>query len=339
MQISRRRLVLGAVLASGLASTPYAMAQGVDIEAAKKEGKVVWYCSTPIALAQQIASDFEKDTGIKVELFRSGGTAILRRFQQELNSGLIATDVLTHSDPGIADALAEKGVYLPFKPKNFDKVPDAAKDPEGRWVAQRLNLIAVYARSDLVPAADMPKSMADLASAKYKGKTVMADPNFASLQVAVDGTLAQKHGWEFFQKLRDNDVMVVQGAQQVVDMVKRGERQIAVAASISYAIDSIKEGHKLEAIYPKDGTFLIASPTGVIKGSPNPNAAKLFAEYLLGEKQQQAVTKFGALAAVIDVPPPPGYPALSTLTITKIDYGVMAKETATIKREFTKIFQ
>jgi iron(III) transport system substrate-binding protein len=181
--------------------------------------------------------------------------------------------------------------------------------------------------------------MADLAGAKYKGKTVMADPNFASLQVAVDGTIAQHHGWDFFKKLRENDTMVVQGAQQVVDMVKRGERPIAVAASISYAIDAMAEGHKLKPVYPSDGTFVVASPTGVVKGSPNPNAAKLFAEFLLSQKQQEAVTKFGALAALPDIPPPPGNPALSTLTITPIDYGKMEKETAAIKREFTKIFQ
>jgi iron(III) transport system substrate-binding protein len=339
MPINRRTLFLGAAFASVVFTSGAALAQGVDVAAAKKEGKVVWYTSTPVELAQQIAGDFEKETGIKVELFRSGGSAILRRFQQELSAGLVATDVLTHSDPGIADSFAEKGYYVPFKPKGFDQVPAAAKDPNGQWVAQRLNLIAFYYRADLIPDAEAPKTLAELADAKFKGKTVMADPNFASLQVAVDGTIAQHHGWDFFKKLRENDTMVVQGAQQVVDMVKRGERPVAVAASISYAIDAIAEGHKLTAVYPKDGTFLIASPTGVVKGSPNPNAAKLFAEYLLSEKQQQAVTKFGALAALPEIPPPPGNPALSTLTITKIDYGKMEKETAAIKREFTKIFQ
>jgi iron(III) transport system substrate-binding protein len=337
MPLLRRTLLIGAALA--FAAFGAQAQDAVDEAAAKKEGKVVWYTSTPIELAQQIASDFQKDTGIKVELFRSGGSAILRRFQQEADAGLIAVDVLTHSDPGIADALAAKGMYVPFKPKNFDKVPEAAKDKDGRWVAQRLNMIALYYRTDLVAAADVPKLMTDLADPKYKGKMVMADPNFASLQVAVDGTLAEKLGWDFFKKLRENDIMVVQGAQQVVDMVKRGERPIAVAASVSYAIDAMAEGHKLDSFYPKDGTFLVASPTGVIKGSPNPNAAKLFAAYLLSEKQQQAVTKFGAVAALVDIAPPPGNPALSTLAITPVDYLKMEKETANIKRQFSKIFQ
>src|SRR5690242_18234473 len=116
MPISRRSLVAAAALGAALAAGPAALAQGVDVAAAKKEGKVVWYTSTPIELAQQIATEFEKETGIKVELFRSGGSQILRRFQQESSAGLIAVDVLTHSDPGIADSFAEKGVYVPFKP-------------------------------------------------------------------------------------------------------------------------------------------------------------------------------------------------------------------------------
>ena len=92
---------------------------------------MVWYTSTPIEQAQKIADLFRKQTGIKVELFRSGGSAILSRFQQEINAGRVAADVLTHSDPAAANALGKKGLFIAFKPKNFDKVPDAAKAADG----------------------------------------------------------------------------------------------------------------------------------------------------------------------------------------------------------------
>src|SRR5688572_32930657 len=78
----------------------------VDIDAAKREGKVVWYTSTPIEQGQKIADMFQKEYGIKVEMFRSGGSAILRRFQQEMDAGRVAADVLTHSDPAAAAAMA-----------------------------------------------------------------------------------------------------------------------------------------------------------------------------------------------------------------------------------------
>ena len=46
-------------------------------------------------------------------MFRSGGSAILRRFQQEGEAGRIAADVLTTSDPAAAAALARKGMFVP----------------------------------------------------------------------------------------------------------------------------------------------------------------------------------------------------------------------------------
>ena len=126
-------------------------------------------------------------------------------------------------------------MFVAFKPKNFDKVPDAAKDPNGLFVAQRLNLMTHYLRTDKVPAADEPKTWDDLTDPKYKGKLVMADPSFTSLQVSVVGTMSKARGWGFYEKLRANDVMIVQGNQQVSDMLKRGERLIAVGALDSYA--------------------------------------------------------------------------------------------------------
>src|SRR5262249_27385961 len=83
----------------------------VDVAKAKAEGKVVWYTSTPIEQGQKIADAFQKEYGIKVEMFRSGGSAILRRFQQEADAGRIAADVLTHSEPAAANALGKKGRF------------------------------------------------------------------------------------------------------------------------------------------------------------------------------------------------------------------------------------
>jgi iron(III) transport system substrate-binding protein len=67
----------------------------VDLVAAKREGAVTWYTSTPVSTAQKIASMFEAETGIKVELFRSGGSAVLRRFMQEIDARRVIADVMT----------------------------------------------------------------------------------------------------------------------------------------------------------------------------------------------------------------------------------------------------
>jgi iron(III) transport system substrate-binding protein len=311
----------------------------VDLAKAKAEGKVVWYTSTPLPQAQKIVNLFEKEHGIKVEMFRSGGSAILRRFQQESDAGRTGVDVLTTSDPAAANLMTKKGLFVTFKPKNFDKVPDAAKDPNGNYIAQRLNLMTLYLRTDKVAAGDEPASWDALLDAKYKGKMVMPDPSFTSLLVSVVGMMSQIKGWDYFEKLRKNDVMIVQGNQQVSDMIKRGERLIAVGSLDSYAAEDRAAGHPLKTLYPSDGVFVIPSPTSVVKGSPNPNAARLFAEFMLSDPVQKLFPDEGGYSARSDMPAPKGSPDMASIKVNSVDYDYIEKETPRIKKRFTEIFQ
>jgi iron(III) transport system substrate-binding protein len=333
-----RRTVLASVCAD-LHLAQRRRTSDVDVAAAKKEGKVVWYTSTPIETAQKLVKLFESQSGIKVEMFRSGGSAILRRFLQETQAGRTAVDVMTTSDPAASAALARKGTFVAFKPDNFDKVVEEGRDKDGYYIAQRLNLMTIYARSDKVAAADRPKTWADLTDAKYKGKMVMTDPSFTSLQLSVVGMMSKTVGWEFYEKLRKNDIMIVPGNQQVSDNVKRGERLIAVGALDSYAADDRKAGHPIVTILPADGTFVIPSPTAVIKGAPNPNAAKLLAEFMIGDVAQKLLSAEGSYAARIDIPPPADGVPLDKIKVLPVDYDYVEKESVRLKKRFNEIFQ
>jgi len=339
MQPPSRNLMLSVLPAFVLALCPAAMASDVDLAAAKKEGQVVWYTSTPIETAQKIAKQFEAETGVKVEMFRSGGSAILRRFQQEQQAGRTAVDVMTTSDPAATASLARKGTFVAFKPKNFDKIVEEGRDKDGYFVAQRLNLMTIYARTDKLAAADQPKTWGDLLDAKYKGKLVMTDPSFTALQLTVVGMMSKTLGWDYYEKLRKNDIMIVQGNQQVSDNIKRGERLVAVGALDSYAADDRKAGHPIVTILPADGTFVIPSPTAIIKGSPNPNAAKAFAEFMVGDAAQSLSPADGGYAARRDIPPPADGVALDKIKILPVDYDYIEKEAVRIKKKFNEVFQ
>src|ERR1700704_1708306 len=194
----------------------------VDEAAARREGMVSWYTSTPVKAAQYIATEFERQTGIKVELLRTGG-GVIRRFQQEAAAGRFAADVITMSDMSAANDMARRGRFVPFRPLGFDKVVPDAKDPAGNFIAQRLTMVGILVRTDKVAPADRPTTWSDLAAPKYKGMLVMADPSFTAIQLVVVATLSQKLGWSFYEALRKNDTMIVQSHEQIFDMVKRGE--------------------------------------------------------------------------------------------------------------------
>ena len=97
-----------------------AAAETVDVAAAQREGKVTLYTSAPIAAAQKVASAFQHKYGITVELFRSGGAQVLRRFMMEQQAGAAGADVLVSSDPAAVLDIASKGMFVPFKPAGFD---------------------------------------------------------------------------------------------------------------------------------------------------------------------------------------------------------------------------
>ena len=167
---------------------------------------------------------------------------------------------------------------------------------------------------------------------------VIGDPSFTSLLVSVVGMMSKERGWGFYEKLRANDTMVVQGNQQASDMLKRGERLIAVGALDSYAAEDRAAGHPMKTLYPSDGVFVIPSPTSVVKGSPSPNAAKLFAEFMISDEVQKIFPADGGFAARSDIAAPAGSPPLSSLKILPVDYDYIEKEAPRIKRRFNEIF-
>src|SRR5512139_3505666 len=80
----------------------FASAQSDDrsksIEAAKKEGKLVWYTSTNVTESKPLLDDFEKAYGIRGEIFRASGEKTLNRIVTEGRAGRWDYDVVTISE-------------------------------------------------------------------------------------------------------------------------------------------------------------------------------------------------------------------------------------------------
>jgi iron(III) transport system substrate-binding protein len=151
--------------------------------------------------------------------------------------------------------------------------------------------------------------------------------------------MSKLRGWGFYEKLRQNDVMIVPGNQQVSDLIKRGERVIAAGALDSYAADLKAAGHPIKTLYPSDGVFIIPSPTAVVKGSPAPNAARLFAQFMIGDEVQNIFPADGGYSVRIDIAAPQGSPDLKSLNIIAVDDDYVEREGARIKKQFNEIFQ
>jgi iron(III) transport system substrate-binding protein len=337
-----RRLALIAAVAAGCLTVSAAQAftpDQADRAAAVKEGNVSWYTSTPFPLVQNLADKFTADTGIKVTLLRSGGEAVLRRFLQEYQAGQAGADIITMSDAAAASGMTRRGIFVPFRPEGFDKVIEGAKDKDGHWIAQRVHLIGMPVRTDLVPEADRPKTWSDLKNPKYKGKMVMPDPSFTAIQLLVVGMLSQKLGWDFYKALRVNDTMIVQGHQQVYKTMQTGERSIGAEGSDPRSFNDGKDLPNQSVIYPTEGVFEICSPVAIVKNAKNPNAAKLFAQFMLTPVAQKMIADNAIHSSRVDIAAPAGQPSLKEVKFIPIDLDYIEKNSKDLKARFNEVFQ
>ena len=194
-------------------------------------------------------------------------------------------------------------------------------------------------RTDKVAAANRPKTWSDLLDQKYKGMMVMPDPNFTAIQLNVVGMLSQKFGWKFYEGLRKNDTMIVQGHQQVYKTLQQGERLIGAEGSDPRTFNGGKDVPNMTMIYPTEGVFVVCSPVAVIKNARNPNAAKLFAEFMLSETAQKIIAANAIHSPRADIPPPTGQPALKDVKFIPIDLDYIEKNAKALKNKFSEIFQ
>lgn len=325
------------VAALTLALPTRALADPVDMAAAKSEGTLTWYTSTPQNQAQEIGRLFEVASGIKVRVFRSGGEATMRRFMTEQSANVVVADVITTSDPAALNALGRAGKLMKFTPAHADLVPASAKSKDGTWISQRLNLIVPAYRTDKL--TDPPKSYKDLGDARFKGKSVMADPAFTSFSFLVVQNLAHRLGWDFFKKVAANDMMLVQGHAQVSQALLSGERSVALEADAGQLYKDISKGAPVKLVIPTEGVFLINSPIAIPAGAPHPNAAKAFVEFNLSPDVQKLFTRDGTYSSRTDIEAPKTFPALKALNVIDVDYDAAERENKEVKNQFADIFR
>src|SRR5215212_7316007 len=169
LTISRREVLQGsAAVAAGaftsstkvLAAAPPATSITPQlIEAAKKEGKVVYYTSVDLPVAEKVAKAFEaKYPGIAVRVERTGAERVFQRIGQEYSSRIHAVDVVNSSDAAHFIAWKRDGILQPYVPEDVAKFyPPEHKDADGLFASFRVGMSVIGYNTSLVNVADAPK--------------------------------------------------------------------------------------------------------------------------------------------------------------------------------------
>jgi iron(III) transport system substrate-binding protein len=310
------------------------------IEAAKREGKVVFYTAIDLHVAERIAKAFEAAYGIRVQVERTGGERIFQRVAQERGNNIFAVDVLDASDTALFIVWKRQGVLEPFVPVDVaEKWPQAERDADGHFASVRFTLMPIAYNTKLVKAEDAPKSFADLLDPKWTGKMVKAHPGYSGGIVTSTYQVSRDLGWEFFQKLGKQRVLQVQSATDPPKKLALGERAV-MADGLEYILHQLKEkGDPVEIVYPREGTPFIPGSAAIARNAPNPNAAKLFYSFLFSRDAQQFLTDIGGMRSFHpDVTPKGARKPLSEIKLMRSDPEAQEPLMESIKKKYTEYF-
>ncbi len=310
------------------------------VAAAASEGKVVWYTSVDVKVAEAVAKAFRADyPKIEIEVERSGSERVFQRINQEYQSNIHNVDVVNSSDASHFIYWKQQKLLASHTPPDVKRFPAQFKDPEGYFATWRATLSVMGYNTTLVDAKDVPSGYLDLLDPKWKGKLVKSHPGYSGTSLTGTFAIVKLLGWDYLEKLSKQGVLQLQSTTATPKSIASGERMVMVDGNEYNMFIEIDAKSPVKIIYPKEGTPFVTSPSAIFAGAPHPNAARVFQNFLFTAKIQQLTVNEGGTRSVHpDVKDPPNRTPLSAIKILPDDPAAMLPQIAEIKKRYTALF-
>lgn len=309
-----RRVMLGSLVAIAIAPTlaqaqipPGYPAQYADtIAAAKKEGKVVIYSTTDTASATPLIKDFQAlYPGISVEYNDMNSTELYNRFISERAAGGGSADVLWSSSMDLQVKLVNEGSALAYESPEIKQLPTWAVWKNEAFGTTYEPIAIVYNKrllsGDEIPQshADMPRVFSQKAD-KLKGKVTTYDieKSGVGFMLITQDSKNNPQFWDFVKALGAVGPRFQSSAGTMMERISSGENLLGFNIFSSYALLRAKKDPSIGIVYPKDYTLVMSRVMFASKGAKNPNAAKLWVDYILSKRGQTIVANQAELGSI-----------------------------------------
>jgi ABC-type Fe3+ transport system substrate-binding protein len=260
------------------------------IDAAKREGRVVWYTTLLLDEASgPLAAAFEKKyPGIRVEVTRKDGSEHLRAIMAEAKSGARVADVFDGTTT--AAFLMRDGIAESYHADSAADIPLRYKDPNGYWTAQVLYFQTLGYNADLVPENQAPGKYQDLLDPKWKGKLGWSvDEQLTGglgLIVNILDAMGEEKGMEYLGALAKQDIIRVRtGLNGVTRSLAAKEFAVGLTVDNHHVVIANGNGAHLRWV-PISPVLGLSNNIGLIKAAAHPNAAKLLIDFNLSVEGQ-----------------------------------------------------
>ncbi|MGY5367900.1 ABC transporter substrate-binding protein [Enterobacter oligotrophicus] len=256
------------------------------------------YTAGPGSLAKNLATGFEKKTGVKVDIFQATTGKVMARLEAEQANP--QADVLISASWDTAEDLHARGWLLPFQSANAEKVPAELKSAD--YVAQGVSALGIVWNTK--SGTPEPKEWQDLTTDAFKDKVTTPDPSLSG--ASLDLLIGLQNGmgdnaWTLFDALKKNGMVVSGPNAQAVTPVMQGAKAAVFGAVDYVSYGNISQGESLKVIFPASGTVIAPRPMMILKTTRHPDDAKAFIDYVLSPEGQAMVADAWLMPARGDV--------------------------------------
>ncbi len=290
-------------------------------EAARSRNEqATWYVSHyTSATAEQLGRAFEETyPGVKVNVVRTTAQVAYQRLSQDMRARVANCDVFSSTDMGHMIALKADGQFERYKPENAVHLFEAFRniDPEDYYHTTAAGTVLLTYNNSKVKAEEAPRKWTDLLDDKWRNRIAVGHPSYSGYVGTWVVAMRKLYGWDYFRKLEKNRPQIGRSINDTVTMLNSGERWVAAGPGAT-TLNNAHRGNPLSIVYPEDGTLLMISPTGILKNSRNPNAAKLYVEFLLGKRANEIHAANFSDTTRPDVAPYPGAQDLNKVKVIR----------------------
>jgi iron(III) transport system substrate-binding protein len=283
------------------------------VDAAALEGVVTIYTTTDeTEVADLLAGFHVLRPNIRVEYDELNSTELYDRFLTEAAAGKVAGDLVWSSAMDQQMKLVNDGYAATYAS------PEAAHLPQWAvWNYEAYGVtaepVAIAFNKGLLPAAEIPKTHADLArlleerAEALKGKIATYDPERSAvgLLFITQDVQITKSTWDLVRAMGEAGAKLYSTTSTMLDRIAAGDQLIAYNIIGSYAVERAKLDPSLGVVLPADYTIVMSRIAFIPKGAPHSNAAKLFLDYLLSKDGQTRLAARSLGSVRDDVPANP----------------------------------
>lgn len=272
---------------------------------------------------------------VKIQWYQSGSENVQARLNAELLAGQTTADLVLTSDPFWYLELKKAGHFIPFPEAQSKLIPTHLKDPEHAFVTVRIPVVVIGYDSKSISKTMAPKTWDDLTLNQWKGKISMPSPLESGTCFSAVAQLVHKKGWNYFKKLRQNDILSSGGNSSVISRIETNERPLGITL-LENILEAQKRGSSIDAIYPKEGSILIPSPIGILKQTKNKALAMEIYNSFLGDDLQKAIVNGRMYSPNPNIPAPIGAMEFKDLLLTDFKWNPLILEDLYKSREEIK---